>query len=372
MPGSPWKARPARAFLWQVVVVAAVALFVLFLVVNTLDNLADRKIASGFGFMSSTAGFGIDNTLIAYSEESSIGRVFLVGLLNTLMVSAIGIVIATVAGVAIGVARLSPNWLLSRMAGAYVETLRNIPLLLQIFFWYLIALRGLPVPRDSFSLGDVVFLNNRGLYLPSADNGDLFWLWIGLAVSVLVFHVWLRRVLGKAGLKRLCGVLAILLLIVVMTVEWSIPTLRRFNFTGGLVLSPELVTLATALATYTAAFIAEIVRAGIQSVPKGQVEAARALGLGPADVMWRVVLPQALRVIVPPLTNQYLNLTKNSSLAAATAFPDLVSVFLGTAMSITGQAVQMITLVMAVYLSISLGIALVMNFYNRVVGLRGI
>jgi len=371
MSGSLWKARPARAFLWQALAIAAVAVFIFYLVSNTLDNLANRGIASGFGFMSSTAGFGIASSLIDYDEASSIGRAFLVGILNTLLVSAVGILIATIAGVAIGIARLSPNWLLSRLAGGYVETLRNIPLLLQIFFWYFVVLRTLPVPRNSYALGDTVFLNNRGLYMPSADNGQSLWIWLGLAVLMLGFHLWRRKAPGPVVMRRLWGGLAALLPVAILMVEWTSPTLRGFNFTGGIVLTPELVALATALASYTAAFVAEIVRAGIQSVPIGQVEAARALGLGAADVVRRVVLPQALRVIVPPLTNQYLNLTKNSSLAAAIAYPDLVSVFAGTALSITGQAVEMITLVMAVYLSISLVIALVMNFYNRAIGLRG-
>ncbi len=372
MPGSPWKARPARAFLWQAVAIAAVAAFIFFLVTNTLNNLADRGIASGFGFMYSTAGFGIASSLIPYDESSSMGRAFVVGILNTLLVSAIGIVVATVAGIAIGIARLSPNWLLARLAGGYVETLRNIPLLLQIFFWYFVVLRALPVPRNSYALGDAVFLNNRGLYVPSANDGAALWMWLGLAVLMLGLHFWRGRALGKPLLRKLWIGTVALLPVALLTIDWSSPTLRGFNFTGGIVLSPELVALATALATYTAAFIAEIVRAGIQSVPKGQVEAARALGLGGADVMRRVVLPQALRVIVPPLTNQYLNLTKNSSLAAAIAYPDLVSVFAGTALSITGQAVEIITLVMAVYLSISLTIALAMNLYNRAIGMRGV
>ena len=185
MPGSPWKARPARAFLWQVLAIAAVALIVLYLVSNTLDNLANRGIASGFGFMSSTAGFGIASSLIEYDEASSIGRAFLGGILNTLLVSAVGIVIATIAGVVTGIARLSPNWLLSRLAGGYVETLRNIPLLLQIFFWYFVVLRALPVPRNSYALGDFAFLNNRGLYVPSADNGNVLWLWLCLAMLMI-------------------------------------------------------------------------------------------------------------------------------------------------------------------------------------------
>ena len=371
MPGSPWKAPPVRAFLWQGVAIAVVIAVGVFLVSNTLENLAQQGVASGFGFMSSSAGFGISTSLISYNESSTIGRAFLVGILNTLLVSAVGILVATVMGVAIGVARLSSNWLLSRLAGAYVETLRNIPLLLQIFFWYFAVLRTLPPPRGSYDLGEIVFLNNRGLYLPAADAGTSFWVCLGLALCIAGWR-WRRR----GGMTRpvsaaLWLLIAVFLVIAVGTLEWVTPALRGFNFTGGVVLSPELVSLATALATYTAAFVAEIVRAGVQSVPKGQVEAARALGLRNADVMRRVVLPQALRVIVPPLTNQYLNLTKNSSLAAAIAYPDLVSVFAGTALSITGQAVEVIALVMAVYLSISLSIALAMNLYNRSVALRG-
>ena len=371
MPRNPWKAPPVRAFLWQGVAIVAVIGLGVFLVSNTLENLARQGVASGFGFLSSSAGFGISTSLISYDESSAIGRAFLVGILNTLVVSVVGIVIATLLGFALGVARLSSNWLLSRLAGAYVETLRNIPLLLQIFFWYFAVLRTLPPPRGSYDFAGSIFLNNRGLYLPSADAGTVFWVCLGLA---LLFAGWRLRSARKgatAATRLLWLPVALLLLIAVATLEWSAPALRGFNFTGGIVLSPEFVALATALATYTAAFVAEIVRAGIQSVPKGQVEAAKALGLRHADVMRRVVLPQALRVIVPPLTNQYLNLTKNSSLAAAIAYPDLVSVFAGTVLSITGQAVEVIALVMAVYLTISLSIALAMNLYNRSVALRG-
>lgn len=371
MPGRPWKAPPVRAFLWQGVAAAAVVALGVFLVSNTLENLTRQGVASGFGFLSSSAGFGISTSLISYDESSTIGRAFVVGILNTLLVSVVGILVATVMGIAIGVARLSPNWLLSRLAGAYVETLRNIPLLLQIFFWYFAVLRTLPMPRSSYDLGEIVFLNNRGLYLPSADAGTAFWVCLGLALLFAGWR-WRRRGATSRTMSAALSLMAaVFLLIAVGTLEWAMPALRGFNFTGGVVLSPELVALATALATYTAAFVAEIVRAGIQSVPKGQIEAARALGLGNADVMQRVVLPQALRVIVPPLTNQYLNLTKNSSLAAAIAYPDLVSVFAGTALSITGQAIEVIALVMAVYLTISLSIAVAMNLYNRSVALRG-
>ena len=371
MPRSPWKPPPVRAFLWQGIAIAGVIALGVFLVSNTLENLSRQGVASGFGFLSSSAGFGISTSLISYDESSTIGRAFMVGILNTLLVSVVGILVATVMGVVIGVARLSPNWLLARLAGAYVETLRNIPLLLQIFFWYFAVLRTLPTPRGSYDIGEIIFLNNRGLYLPWADAGTGFWVCLGLALVIAVWYRWKGPSLSRQVLAVFWLAAVLLLLAGVATLDWSMPALKGFNFTGGIVLSPELVALATALATYTAAFVAEIVRAGIQSVPKGQVEAARALGLGNADVMRLVVLPQAMRVIVPPLTNQYLNLTKNSSLAAAIAYPDLVSVFAGTALSITGQAVEVIALVMAVYLTISLSIALAMNFYNRSVALRG-
>ena len=367
MSHGPWRATGLRPVLWQVVAVVAVGAVCVFAVSNTLDNLADRGIASGFGFMSSTAGFGIGTSLIAYDESSTMARAFFVGLLNTLLVSVLGILIATVVGTAVGIARLSSNWLLARITELYVEVLRNIPLLLQIFFWYFAVLRTLPSPRGSHAIGDIVFLNNRGLYLPGMEVGA--WFWALLCVGVLLVGVpACRRKLGTAPVWFL---FAALVAAALATAEWTAPVLQGFNFRGGIVLSPEFVALTVALSTYTAAFVAEVVRAGIQAVPRGQVEAARALGLRPGDVMRKVVLPQALRVIVPPLTNQYLNLTKNSSLAAAIAYPDLVSVFAGTALSITGQAVEMIALVMAVYLVISLSIALGMNIYNRAIALRG-
>ena len=338
------------------------------LVSNTLDNLARRGIASGFGFLDSGAGFGIAMSLVEYSEASTFGRAFLVGLLNTLLVSAIGIVAATVLGFAIGVARVSSNWLLARLAGAYVETLRNIPLLLQIFFWYFAVLRALPAPGRSLELGGAIFLNNRGLYLPSGDFGTAIpTVVVGCAALLVAGLLMRRRPVAYGG----AGALIVVLFVAALTADWQAPELRGFNFTGGLVVIPELVALAVALASYTAAFIAEVVRAGIQAVPRGQVEAARALALSRRDVMRLVVLPQAMRLIVPPLTNQYLNLTKNSSLAAAIAYPDLVSVFAGTVLNITGQAVEVIALTMAVYLAISLAIAAAMNLYNRSVAPRG-
>ncbi len=336
---------------------------------NIFDNLADRGIASGFGFLRSTAGFGISTSLIEFSEASSIGRAFWVGLLNTLLVSAIGIVLSTILGFAIGIARFSSNWLLARLAVIYVETIRNIPLLLQIFFWYFAVLRSLPGPRQSHELGGLFFLNNRGFYTPSLslDAGGVAILFSVILLAVLAI---LKR--GQKRVVKLCAFLASgLFIFVAVGAEFSLPELKGFNFSGGMVLSPELVALVIALSTYTTAFIAEIVRAGILSVPRGQIEAASTLSLPYRDQMRFVVLPQALRVIVPLLTNQYLNLTKNSSLAAAIAFPDLVSVFAGTVLNITGQAIEIIGITMAVYLTISLSIAFAMNVFNRNTALRG-
>lgn len=363
-----------RALLWQGLAIALVCGAGAWLVSNTLDNLARRGIAAGFGFLDTSAGFGITTSLIDYSEESSFARAFLVGLLNTLLVSAVSIVVATVIGFTVGIGRLSSNWLVARLSGAYVELMRNIPLLLQIFFWYFAVLRTLPSPRAGIELGGLVFLNNRGLYIPWIEQGmgGAWYLVAGLCLAAVLFGKLLSptrlgRSVRQAGAVGFFG----LVVIALISVQWNVPQFQGFNFTGGVVLTPELLALAIALSTYTAAFIAEVVRAGVQSVPRGQVEAAQALGLKRRDIMRSVILPQALRLIIPPLTNQYLNLTKNSSLAAAIAYPDLVSVFAGTVLNITGQAVEVIAITMAVYLVISLVIAGGMNVYNSVVALKG-
>jgi len=369
---SSWRSPRLRAWLLQAALLAAVLGAVALMFGNALDNLARQGIASGFGFLSQPAGFGIETTLIEYSETSSYGRAFLVGLLNTLLVSAIGIVLATVLGFVIGVARLSPNALIRGWAYAYVELIRNVPLLLQIFFWYFAVLRPLPGPREAISLFDVAFLSNRGLQLPKPLPEDGFgWLVAALALGVvaaLLVARWRRDGAGRRWPWTLAALLlppAAVVLAVGWPLAWSVPELSRFNFHGGMTLTPEFVALVLALSLYTASFIAEIVRAGLQSVRRGQREAALALGLPPRLVLRKVVLPQAMRVIVPPLTNQYLNLTKNSSLAAAIAYPDLVSVFAGTVLNQTGQAVEVISITMAVYLAISLAIAALMAWYNR-------
>ncbi len=375
---APWRDPRVRAAVFQALVLAAVAGLAVYVVHNTLVNMEHRGIASGFGFLSTEAGFGIIQSLIDYSEKSSYGRAFLVGLLNTLLVSGLGIVLATLLGFAIGVARLSSNWLIARLAAVYVEIFRNIPLLLQLFFWYFAVLRSLPSPRHSLALGQAVFLNIRGLYLPKPLPEPAFgWVLLTLAAAlsaVLLVRYWTRRRGRATGRSRWAPyasaglVLALPLLaaaVAGLPLRWEYPQLQGFNFTGGLVLIPELMALLLALSIYTAAFIAEIVRAGILSVSHGQVEAAYALGLRPGPTLRLIVIPQAMRVVIPPLTSQYLNLTKNSSLAAAIAYPDLVSVFAGTVLNQTGQAVEVIAITMGVYLAISLGIALLMSWYNR-------
>ncbi|AXY43664.1 amino acid ABC transporter permease [Halomonas sp. JS92-SW72] len=377
-----WRDRAKRALFFQVLLLAAVAAFLLTIIGNTQDNLAARGITTGFGFLGNTAGFGIVQSLIDYSSQSTYGRTFLVGLLNTLLVSALGVLAATVIGFTVGIARLSPNWLIARLASGYIETFRNIPLLLQIFFWYFAVLRTLPAARDSLSFGEVIFLNVRGLYLPEPQFESGFGL-VPLAtlvavVASIVLVVWNRRrheATGRrlpAGWISLALIVGLPLAVLVVTgvpVTWEVPELRGFNFRGGITVIPEFLALWVALSIYTASFIAEIVRSGIQAIPHGQTEAAQALSLPQGLVLRLVVIPQALRVIIPPLTSQYLNLIKNSSLATAIGYPDLVSVFAGTTLNQTGQAIEVIAMTMAVYLTISLLVSLFMNWFNARVAL---
>jgi general L-amino acid transport system permease protein len=383
-PSKPpiWNDPRYRGWLFQVLVIGGVVLFGFYIVNNTLDNMANRGIASGFGFLDKTAMFSIGQTLIDYSESDTYARAFVVALLNTLLVSAIGVVLATIIGFIVGVARLSNNWLVARVAMVYVETLRNIPLLLQLFFWYFAVLRALPRPRDSLSVLDAAFLSNRGLTVPRPIYEPGFWLIVisvfAAVAAVVVMAVWARRRQERTGeqfhtvyvsLVILAGLPLLAAVVMGFPLSFSYPTLQGFNFKDGITLMPELVSLTFALSLYTASFIAEIVRAGIQSVSHGQTEAARSLGLKAGVTLRMVIIPQALRVIIPPLTSQYLNLTKNSSLAAAIAYPDLVQVFAGTALMQTGQAVEIIAITMAVYLTISLVISGLMNWYNKVMAL---
>ncbi len=373
-----WRDPRVRALLFQAAALILVITCGWYLLSNTLHNMEHRGINTGFGFLDDQAGFGIIQSLIDYSETSSYGRTFAVGLINTLLVSAVGIALATALGFVIGIARLSRNWLISRMAAAYIELFRNIPLLLQIFFWYFAVLRALPGPRQSIEIGGAAFLNLRGLYLPKPLFEPGFG-WVaaafGLALLlVLLLRRWARRRQERSGqpfsllppaIALLAGLPLLAFWLAGSPLGWELPALKGFNFRGGMVIIPEFSALAVALSIYTAAFIAEIVRAGIQAVSHGQTEAAAALGLSPGQVLRLVVIPQAMRVIIPPLTSQYLNLAKNSSLATAIGYPDLVNVFAGTTLNQTGQAVEVIAMTMAVYLLLSLLISAFMNWYNK-------
>ena len=364
-------------FALQVAFVVVLAWIGYEIAANARANLETQHITSGFGFLKNTAGFDVSQTLIPYSGSDSYTRVFLVGLLNTLLVAVIGIFFATIIGFVVALGRLSPNWLLSRVAGAYVEGVRNLPPLFQILFWYLAVLAALPGPRQSISLFGGIFLNNRGLIVPTPIAEAGFWPFV-IAALVAVVTSFLLRAHARRQLFQKGRLITIwpyvvglivglpLLSVVVFgapfTLEW--PVLKGFNFAGGSRVIPEFVALLVALSTYTAAFIAEIVRAGILSVHTGQMEAGLSLGLTRGSVLRQIVIPQAMRVILPPLTNQYLNLTKNSSLAVAIGYPDLVSVFAGTTLSQTGQAIEIIGITMGVYLLISLVTSAVMSFYG--------
>ncbi|WP_454647750.1 amino acid ABC transporter permease [Bradyrhizobium liaoningense] len=347
------------------------------IVSNARANLENQHIAAGFGFLRNNAGFDVNQTLIPYTGSDTFLRVFVVGLLNTLVVSVVGIVFATAIGFIVALCRLSPNWLLSRVGELYVEVIRNLPVLFQILFWYLAVLAALPNPRQSISLLGIAFLSNRGLVVPSPIGQGglepfLAMLALGVVASLaLRFHA--RRALFQEGrviriwpyvLGLLFGLPLATVLVFGLPFTFELPQLRGFNFAGGSRIIPEFVALTVALSTYTAAFIAEIVRAGILSVHKGQMEAGSSLGLSRGATLRLIVIPQAMRVIVPPLTNQYLNLTKNSSLAVAIGYPDLVSVFAGTSLSQTGQAIEIIAMTMGIYLLISLLTSAVMSVYG--------
>ena len=353
------------------------------IVANARSNLAAQRITSGFGFLNNAAGFDVNQALISYSGSDSYSRVLLVGILNTLLVSVIGIVLSTILGFLVALGRLSPNVLLSRVSGAYVELIRNLPLLFQILFWYLAVLSALPGPRQSISLFSTFFLNNRGFIVPRPiEEPGLTPFLIALGAAIVVslgLRYYARRELFVRGhamriwpyvLGLLVGLPLMAMLMFGVPVAFEVPVLKGFNFAGGSRIIPELVALTVALTMYTASFIAEVVRGGILSVHKGQMEAGLSLGLSRGTVLRLIVVPQALRVILPPLTNQYLNLTKNSSLAVAIGYPDLVSVFAGTTMSQTGQAIEIIAITMGVYLAISLITSAMMSFYSWRLGKR--
>jgi general L-amino acid transport system permease protein len=349
---------------------------------NARDNLAAQKIATGFGFLDNTAGFGINQTLIPYSETSTYGRAFIVGLLNTILVAVVGIFIATIIGFLVGIGRLSKNFMVRTISTVYVEVLRNLPPLFQILFWYLAVLSAMPGPRNSISVFGEVFISNRGIIIPRPLFGEgagiVVWA-IGLAIlAVILFRHWAASRQEETGRRlpvlwvSLCVLVGLPLAAMIATgfpISFEVPELKGFNFVGGVRVIPEFVALTLALATYTAAFIAENVRAGIQSVSHGQTEAAHSLGLRHGQTLRLVVIPQAMRVIIPPLTSQYLNLTKNSSLAVGIGYPDLVAVFAGTSLNQTGQAIEIIAITMGVYLLLSIITAIIMNAYNKRVAL---
>jgi general L-amino acid transport system permease protein len=367
----------------QILFVAALAWVGYEIVANVRTNLAAQRITSGFGFLNNTAGFDVNQTLISYSGSDSYSRVLIVGILNTLLVSVIGIVLATILGLLIALGRLSPNGLLSRVAGAYVELIRNLPLLFQITFWYLAVLAALPGPRQSISVASTFYLNNRGFIVPRpVEEPGLMPFLIALGVAIVAsigLRTYARRELFMRGhviriwpyvLGLLIGLPVLSMLMFGAPVVFEVPVLKGFNFAGGSRIIPEFVALTLALSMYTASFIAEVVRGGILSVHKGQMEAGLSLGLGRGTVLRLIVVPQALRVILPPLTNQYLNLTKNSSLAVAIGYPDLFSVFAGTTLSQTGQAIEILAITMGVYLVISLVTSAIMSFYGWRIGRR--
>ncbi|MGE7955607.1 amino acid ABC transporter permease [Pseudomonas sp. NPDC089530] len=371
-----------RAWLFQIITVVAVISLGWYLFDNTQTNLQHRGITSGFDFLERSAGFGIAQHLIAYTEADSYARVFVIGLLNTLLVTFIGVILATILGFIIGVARLSQNWIISKLATVYVEVFRNIPPLLQILFWYFAVFLTMPGPRNSHNFGDTFFVSSRGLNMPAAQLADGFWpfvisIVVALAAIVLMARWGTRRFEETgvpfhtfwAGLALFVAIPALCMLLFGAPVHWEMPELRGFNFVGGWVLIPELLALTLALTVYTAAFIAEIVRSGIKSVSHGQTEAARSLGLRNGPTLRKVIIPQALRVIIPPLTSQYLNLAKNSSLAAGIGYPEMVSLFAGTVLNQTGQAIEVIAITMSVYLAISISISLLMNWYNKRIAL---
>ena len=366
--------------LWQIVVVGIAVLIVAWLWSNAVHNLSVRRISTGFAFLGREAGMPIADSWLAYSPKNTYFRAFLVGIVNTLRVAVIGIVLATVVGTLVGIARLSSNWLLSRLAAVYVEVLRDLPLLLQLLFWY-VLMQGLPAARAAWKPIEGVFLSNRGLVLPSIpiDEANL-WVLATAAAGLIALYALRRRLIARQmqdGQSRRLWPYALVLVVGVpalvsaaLGASWTVemPQLRGFNFVGGLTLSPEYFALLVALVTYTSAFIAEIVRSGIQAVSRGQWDAAQALGLRRGFVLRHIVLPQALRVIIPPMTSQYLNLTKNSSLAVAVGYQDIVSIA-NTTLNQTGQAIEAIALIMAVFLTISLGISFFMNWYNARIAL---
>lgn len=371
-----------RSIIYQLLLLAGLGYFFYGIISNTLANLEARGIKSGYDFLFTTAGFDILMSLVPYDATHTYGRTFIVGLLNTILVSTIGIILSTIVGFIMGVAHFSHNLLIRKLAVAYVETFRNIPLLLQIFFWYFAVLAALPSARQSLSLGEVIFLNVRGLYFPglNAESGaGIVYGAIAAAIaSIFILKRWAKKRQDDTGqqfpvLQASLAILFVLPLVALFAAgvpfTWDFPELKGFNFRGGITVIPELMALALALTVYTGAFIAEAVRAGVQAVPHGQTEAARSIGLKESKIMKLIVVPQAMRVIVPLLNSEYQSLVKNSTLATAIGYPDLFTVFVGTTLNQTGQAIEIVFMTMAVYFVVNMSISFVMNRFNASVSL---
>ena len=367
-----------RGILFQLLTVIGLVAFLWYIGTNTIANIEQRGIQTGFGFLDGTAGFGIDQSPIAYSEESTHGRVFFVGLLNTLIISFVGIICATIVGLIIGILRLSRNWLIAKLAKSYVDFFRNIPLLLQILFWYNVVLRSMPSPKQSYNFFDTIFINNRGLYFPQPEYNTTFFVMLTslflAVVASFILNSWANKRKVATGQDFMVYPFAIGMFIVFPIIAYfiggshltfSFPELMGFNFKGGKTLSPEFLALTFALTIYTATFIAEAVRSGIEAVSHGQKEAAASMGFSPYQSLKLVVLPQAIRISIPPIINQYLNLIKNSSLATAVGYPEIVTVFAGTSLNQVGQAIEIISMTMLVYLVISLIVSALLNWFNH-------
>ena len=374
-----------RAIIFQVLSLVVVVLCLFYFVNNMFDNVAKRGITTGFSFLSETAGFGISQSLIHYDDTSSTFLdVFIVGLLNTMLVGVIGIILASGLGLLIGIGRLSPNYLISKLSLVYIETFRNIPILLQILFWYNVVLAALPSPRQSLSYFDSIFINNRGLIIPDPifESGSISILvaFVLACISVVFLSKWANKRHDLTGeelpvirvsISMLIGAPLLIFFLAGQPISAEYPALKGFNFKGGITIIPELLALIFALSIYTATYIAEAVRAGIEAVPQGQKEAAKSLGLKEHVILRKVVLPQALRVIIPPVINQYLNLVKNSSLATAIGYPEIVTLFSGTTLNQVGQAIEIILMTMAVYLVFSIVISLLLNWVNARMEIKG-
>lgn len=371
-----------RAVVYQALLMAGLGYFFYIIISNTLANMEARGIKSGFDFLWGTAGFDILMSLIPYDATHTYGRTFIVGMLNTILVSAISIVLATLVGFVMGVAYFSHNWLIRKVALVYVETFRNIPLLLQVFFWYFAVLSALPSARQSLSLGEAIFLNVRGLYLPDVVGepgaGVVYGAMAVAIAAIAILRRWAKKrqaLTGKqfplfyVSLAILLGLPLVTFFVMGMPFHWDYPELKGFNFRGGITVIPELMALALSLTIYTGAFIAEAVRAGVQSVPHGQTEAARSLGMKEKQIMKLIIVPQAMRVIAPVLNSEYQSLVKNSTLSTAIGYPDLFTVFVGTTLNQTGQAIEIVFMTMAVYFVFNMLISVTMNLFNKRVAL---